>query len=132
MKNTFYVAVLFITGLLHAQIERVEPPFWWEDMKESKLQLLIYGKNISQYQPEMSGVNIVEVTRTENPNYLFVTIDTEGLTAGMYDFNLNKGKKVATYSYELNSVFLNLLYVKVLIVQMLFICLCLIVLPMEM
>lgn len=25
MKNTFYVAVLFITGLLHAQIERVEP-----------------------------------------------------------------------------------------------------------
>lgn len=41
----------------------------------------------------MSGVNIVEVTRTENPNYLFVTIDTEGLTAGMYDFNLNKGKK---------------------------------------
>lgn len=27
MKNTFYVAVLFITGLLHAQIERVEPPF---------------------------------------------------------------------------------------------------------
>lgn len=79
MKNTFYVAVLFITGLLHAQIERVEPPFWWEDMKESKLQLLIYGKNISQYQPEMSGVNIVEVTRTENPNYLFVTIDTEGL-----------------------------------------------------
>lgn len=34
MKNTFYVAVLFITGLLHAQIERVEPPFWWEDMKE--------------------------------------------------------------------------------------------------
>lgn len=71
-------------------------------MKESKLQLLIYGKNISQYQPEMSGVNIVEVTRTENPNYLFVTIDTEGLTAGMYDFNLNKGKKkVATYSYEL-------------------------------
>lgn len=59
-------------------------------------------ENISQYQPEMSGVNIVEVTRTENPNYLFVTIDTEGLTAGMYDFNLNKGKKkVATYSYEL-------------------------------
>lgn len=68
MKNTFYVAVLFITGLLHAQIERVDP-FLWEDMKESKLQLLIYGKNISQYQPEMSGVNIVEVTRTENPNY---------------------------------------------------------------
>lgn len=66
------------------RLERVEPPFWWEDMKESKLQLLIYGKNISQYQPEMSGVNIVEVTRTENPNYLFVTIDTEGLTAGMY------------------------------------------------
>lgn len=26
MKNTFYVAVLFITGLLHAQIE-VEPLF---------------------------------------------------------------------------------------------------------
>lgn len=51
MKNTFYVAVLFITGLLHAQIERVEPHFLVGRHEGIQTQLLIYGKiflNINQ------------------------------------------------------------------------------------
>ena len=32
-------------------IERVEPPNWWVGMKTNDLQILVYGKTISDLQP---------------------------------------------------------------------------------
>ena len=37
---------------LSNKIERVEPPNWWIDMKTKDIQLLIYGKKISNYVPD--------------------------------------------------------------------------------
>ncbi|MEH6406441.1 MAG: cyclomaltodextrinase N-terminal domain-containing protein, partial [Leeuwenhoekiella sp.] len=34
---------------VNAQIEKVEPPFWWAGMQKSELQILFYGKNIADY-----------------------------------------------------------------------------------
>ena len=41
------------TQFLFAQneITRVEPPNWWIDMKNPKLQLLVYGNNIGDLNP---------------------------------------------------------------------------------
>ena len=57
-------------------IQRVEPPSWFTGMKEPMVQLMVYGKEISQYNVSTNypGVSVSTVTRTENPNYLFVNV----------------------------------------------------------
>ena len=56
-------------------IERVEPPFWWTGFKQTELQVLVYGKDISRYTPsiEHEGVTIERVETVESPNYLSCT-----------------------------------------------------------
>ena len=49
MKNSSLIILLFLSINLQAQkIERIEPPFWWTEMNHNQLELMIYGKNISQ------------------------------------------------------------------------------------
>ena len=101
MKYIITLMGLFSFFNTHAQIERVEPPFWWEGMHYAEVQVLLYGKNIAQYRVE-SDLPITNVLKTENPNYLFVTIDTKGKKAGNYSLSLlQKNKKVANVAYEL-------------------------------
>ena len=101
MKYIVILMGLFSFFNMQAQIERVEPPFWWEGMQYAEVQILLYGKNIAQYRVE-SDLPITNVLKTENPNYLFVTIDTKGKKAGNYSISLlQKNKKVANVAYEL-------------------------------
>ena len=64
---------------LSNKIERVEPPNWWIDMKTKDLQLLIYGKNISNYVPVInsSNVKLISTERVKNENYLFINISID-------------------------------------------------------
>lgn len=95
--------IYFVYNMMNAQVQRVEPPFWWSGMQHSKLQVLLYGKHIAQYNVT-SDLPITEVKKTENPNYLFVTLATEGKAAGKYTLTLLKGKKkVQTIAYELKA-----------------------------
>lgn len=83
------------------QVQKMEPPFWWSGMKTSKIQVLLYGKNIAQYDVK-SDLPIIDITKTENPNYLFVTFDTENQHAKSYSVSIYKGKKKQqTLWYEL-------------------------------
>src|SRR5690625_4980447 len=75
------IAIFFILigviPLLSMQIDRMEPAFWWTDMQNSELQIMVYGENIAQSNVEMEypGVLLKEVVRLENPNYLFLYLD---------------------------------------------------------
>lgn len=92
----------FFSFSVFAQIDRVEPPFWYEGMHHSNLQILFYGKNIAQNQVSVSnGVIISAVQKTENPNYLFVTIDTKNVVAQDLIFTFKNGKKAFTKNYAL-------------------------------
>ena len=64
---------------LSNKIERVEPPNWWIDMKTKDIQLLIYGKNISNYVPVInsSNVKLISTERVKNENYLFINISID-------------------------------------------------------
>ncbi|CEN49095.1 glycoside hydrolase family 13 protein [Capnocytophaga canis] len=95
-------ALLFLFSLpIFAQIQKVEPPFWWADMHHSELQIMLYGKNIGQFSVE-SELPIVNVTKTENPNYIFVTVDTKNKPEGNYKITLlNSKRKITTFNYEL-------------------------------
>lgn len=94
---------LFILSISFAQIQKIEPGFWWSGMKNTELQLLIYGKNISHLIPEFSGgIPIKGILKVENPNYLFITIDTKGIQPGTVRLNFKDGEKIIQ---SLNYVF---------------------------
>lgn len=95
--------LLFTTGFAFAQADKVEPPFWWSGMQNPELQIMFYGKDIARYQPSVSNnVVIKNVVKTENPNYVFVTIDTKNTPASELTFSFKDKKKVAfTQKYSL-------------------------------
>ncbi|MGO4822523.1 MULTISPECIES: glycoside hydrolase family 13 protein [unclassified Flavobacterium] len=103
MKNIKFL-LLLITSTLFAQIDKVEPPFWYAGMHNPEVQIMFYGKNIAQYQVEVSNsVAIKDIQKTENPNYLFVTINTINSPATELTFSFKKNKKTAfTQKYVLN------------------------------
>lgn len=95
--------VLLISFGANAQIQRVEPPFWYAGMHIPELQILFYGKNIAENEVSVSNkINITNIQKTENPNYVFVTIDTKNLSAHDFIFTFSKNKKtVFTHKYSL-------------------------------
>ena len=104
MKKYILVLVVLFNFFSYAQIDRVEPPFWWSDMNLSEVQIMFYGKNISQNEVSVSnGLTIKNVQKTENPNYLFVTIDTKNVTAQEFVFTFKNGKNTYTQNYSLKA-----------------------------
>ena len=103
MKQLLFLFSVLFSLSSFAQIDRVEPPFWWSDMHQENLQIMFYGKNIAQYEVSASKEVLIEnVLKTENSNYVFVTINTKELPAGAYTFNFSKkGSKGFSRSYEL-------------------------------
>ncbi len=95
--------LLFFTELLFAQIDKVEPPFWYAGMQNPELQIMFYGKNIAQNEVSVSnGIVIKNIQKTENSNYLFVTIDTKNCPAQEFVFSFSKNNKVVfTEKYSL-------------------------------
>lgn len=57
-------------------IIRLEPANWWVGMNNNQVQLLVYGDRVAELEPTLkySGVNIKNIQRTENPNYLFINL----------------------------------------------------------
>ena len=91
MKQLIFLFSILFSLSSFAQIDRVEPPFWWSNMNQSSLQIMFYGKDIAQFEVSAPKEVVIEnVLKTENPNYLFVTINTNELPAGFYAFNFSK------------------------------------------
>jgi glycosidase len=102
--NRLIIAICLLLSMqtTFAQLERLEPPNWWADMNLTSVQLLCYGENISDYEVSSRDITIVNVERTENPNYLFVNVNFEGLSAGEYSFKFKKkGSKSFTKAFAL-------------------------------
>jgi len=106
MKKVINIFVfLFLAFQLNAELSHVEPSNWWVHMKESKLQILVHGKNISETTPIINypGVDLIKTIHVGNPNYLFLYLDiTPKAQSGSFDINFVKnGNTVDTYKYEL-------------------------------
>jgi neopullulanase len=91
------------------EVSRIEPPFWWTGMKNTHLQLMVYGQGIASVNPTINwpGITIDSLTRTGNNNYLFVNI-TIGADAqpGSFQIVFEKGgkrNKPLTAQYSLKS-----------------------------
>lgn len=105
--NQIIFIILFSigTGLFAQQIERVEPPFWWAGMQNQDLQLMVYGKDISNSRVTVNypGLELLETVLVENPNYLFLNLRLKPeASAGTIVFNFHSGrKKPLELKYEL-------------------------------
>src|SRR5690606_17158985 len=102
-KKNIAILSFFIGLSAFSQVERIEPPYWWSDMKNTQLELLVYGKNISNYDVSISNnVAIEKITKPENANYQFITIDTKNLLPQTLTLIFSeKGKTVQTLQYEI-------------------------------
>ncbi len=111
MKKYIYTLLLIsLISSLFAQkinLERIEPPNWWAGMKNSHLQLLLHGENISLANIEISSerAKLKSVTKVKNPNYLFLDIDiSPDTTHGSFNIIFEKdGKEIGCYNYILES-----------------------------
>ena len=101
------MAVLSFLGehsTVHAAvIEKVAPTFWWAGMKNPELQILLYGENIASSEVALSGkgVELKEVVKQENPNYLLLYVDLSEAIPQTFDICLKQGRKTTTVPYEL-------------------------------
>lgn len=100
-KLLFFLLISY--SVVFAQADRVEPPFWYAGMHNPELQIMFYAKNISQYNASVSNdIVIKNVVKTENPNYVFITIDTKNVPASDIVFSFkNKNKIAFTHKYSL-------------------------------
>ncbi len=86
-------------------ITTVEPPFWWAGMNHSELQLMVYGKELVKTKPQIQhpGITLKEITYSNNPNYLFLTIEITPETGPtIFQIRFETGKRKAPIiNYEL-------------------------------
>ena len=77
------------------KIDHIEPENWYVGMKNSSLQLMVYGKNIrdSRVSVDYPGVKIDSLVCLDSPNYLFVYLNLSGAKPGNMVLNID-GKKV--------------------------------------
>lgn len=75
--------LIALMGQAQNDIKHVEPPFWWHDMINSELEILIHGDKISRLTPKMSDESVVvtDVTPGDSDNYLFVLVDLSNVQA---------------------------------------------------
>jgi len=107
VKKTILFLLICISVSTFAQIERVEPAFWWVGMKNTQLQLLVHGSEIcnSAVMIEYPGVKVLKSNRACSPNYLFVTLEiSEKAKAGKFEIQLNQTDKPnLSITYELKN-----------------------------
>lgn len=87
-----------------AEIQRVEPPFWWTKMPVKELQLQLYGEDIGHYRASVDhkGVSIVRQMAVDSTNYLFLYLEIGPETkAGTFDILLRNKDDETRVSYEL-------------------------------
>ncbi|SFH89300.1 glycoside hydrolase family 13 protein [Halpernia frigidisoli] len=103
----FLLFLILISTFSFAQktLDRVEPPFWWHDMKNPEVQILLYGKDIATKNIELSdGIKIEKLEKVENPNYVFLTLNTSEIKSDQFKINVLECKKnVGNYNYQLKN-----------------------------
>ena len=92
------VVVISTMNFLLADIIKVEPPNWWTHFNDRKLELMVYGENVSKTEKVeisnsnnqiVSSITVLDIKKTSNPNYIFIQLFlSKDLIPGDYTFNL--------------------------------------------
>ncbi len=103
-KFVFFLIWVGLSQLTYGQVQKVEPPFWWEGMKDGTLMITLYGDDLSSYTITSENLNISKVVHLESPNYAFVYLDLTNTTAGLHELTLHHDTKPAiSVPYEIHT-----------------------------
>lgn len=105
MNKSFLLLILMMIinkAIAQTKIE-VNPAFWWSGMKNTELQIMVHGEDIAKYTTEIKykGLKIKDVISLDNPNYVFIYLNLDGVKPGNFDIIFTKGKEIIVYNYEL-------------------------------
>lgn len=100
-----FFLLISVSAIAQTIIERVEPPFWWTNMQNDSLQLMLYGTNLkdARVSTNYQGVKIIQTHNADSPNYLFVDmVINEGTKPGQIELviGINNGRS-SRIKYEL-------------------------------
>lgn len=117
-KGIFFIKILLIAIFLSGSslmvsakkpieiLQRLEPTFWWTGMKNSELQLMLYGHeiNTAEFSISYPGIEIMKKKLTDNNNFVFLYLKIgEDTKPGKFNIIIKKGKQKQTWIYELKS-----------------------------
>lgn len=99
---SLFILFLFQTAFA-IEVKKLEPAFWWAGMKNSELQILMYGDKIAQCDVQITSQTsrLKEIVKLENPNYLLLYLDLSEAKPEKFDIVLQRGKEKKTVPYEL-------------------------------
>jgi glycosidase len=116
MKKILLLAICFLTiNVIFAQDNYgVYPSHWWTGMKDPKLQLMIYEKDIASKIPQFKmtangirladGIILKAVHRVDNPNYIFLDLSIDKTAkAGIRKLKLPIPGNTFSIDYELKA-----------------------------
>ena len=95
--------ILFSYSIFAIDVKNVEPAFWWAGMKNTELQVLLYGDNIAKSDVSITSKNtrIKEVVKLESSNYILLYLDLSSATPEKFDIILQQGKQKKVIPYEI-------------------------------
>ncbi len=104
MKKRIILALaVSLSAAMQAQQLKTEPAFWWSGMRETELQLMVYGQGIRDYTPSVASKNvkIKEAVTLESPNCQILYLDLAESVPETFDIVFSRGKKKIVHRYEL-------------------------------
>jgi neopullulanase len=109
MRNMFLLLILFMIGVLDMDaatitISRIDPAYWYVGMKQTELQLMVYGPDIRRTDVKVDDplVTLKEIVRLDSPNYLLVYLNVPTYApSGKVKLIFTFGKKKLVKYYEL-------------------------------
>lgn len=99
MKKFFVLAILSCMALsmkaAPVNVDRIEPAFWFAGMKNSTLQLMVYGKDIREAEvtTDYPGVSVERLVKLDSPNYLLVYLNLSQAQPGTMTLTFKQSGK---------------------------------------
>ena len=103
MVRTIILLFSIITVQQVSAQTKIEPPFWWSDMANDTLQLMLEGKEIAEADITISGkhVTLLKVHKAESKNYVFLDVFIKNAEPQTFKIDIKCGLKRDKLLYEL-------------------------------
>lgn len=88
----------------HIMVDKVEPMNWWVGMKHNKVQLMLYGKELTNLKASFQEkkIKVLKIHTLDNANYCFIDIEIPAnLVAGTYHLVLKNGNESKVIAYPI-------------------------------
>ena len=98
------IIILLSSNTFAQNIERVDPPNWWTGMQKNRIELIVYGENITdaKFTTEESDITIYKTSFPENKNYAFIDLGiSKNAKAGIKVINYKIKRKSYELKYEI-------------------------------